>query len=232
MTIYYYEPPKISNITFIKDYNIITNDIVDQKVYTITKEKNINDILTDLQKMTDIKTIIIDAESNIFSDIEFKVDNTKIEVNSETLKQDVMSGISLGNSVMLDAIADQKFVILPGRKTGGIKNNLNQNHDCIDAIASNGLLSSPKVMTEYSIGKILNEISNNHNLKELNLYIIHSALKVDKLNGNGINTYNIPRYAVGRGEILSVFFRYIALLFFPYLSVWNSLNDDNIKYDV
>jgi len=230
MTIYYYQPPKISSITFVKDYSII--DVGDDLTYKITKDKNINDVLIDLKNMTNIKNIIIDAESQIFSDIEFKIDNTKIEVNSETLKQDVMSGVSLGNSVMLDAIADQKFVILPGRKTGGIKNNLNQNHDCIDAIASNGLFSSPKVMIEYSIGKILNEISNNHNLKELCLYIIHSALKVDKLSSNGINTYNIPRYAVGRGEILSVFFRYIALLFFPYLSVWNSLNDDNIKYDI
>lgn len=227
MSIYYYIPQKITNLIFVKDYSKI--DCHDDYYY-IDKNKTLSEVLNSLEHITN-HNIIIDAESDIFKDIEFKIDESKAMLPSEGLKQDVMSGISLGNSVMLDAIADQKFVILPGRKTSGIRNNLNQNHECIDAIATNGLLSSPKVMSEYSIGKILNAISRSK-LTGITMYIIHSALKVDVLSGSGISKYNVPAYIVGKGEILSVFFRYIAILFFPYLTVIDNDNDDNIKYDV
>lgn len=179
------------------------------------------------------KAIIIDAESPIFHDIEFSIDSNKVEINSKSIHQDPLSGISLGNSVMLDSLMDQHFVILPGRQSSNIKSNLNQNHECIDAIAANGLMSSPKIMTEYSIGKIINEISKNKKLKDLNIYIIHSALKAKILSYPGISKdNNIPCYAVGKGEILSVFYRYLAITFFPYMAVYDSVKNIDYKYDI
>ena len=179
-----------------------------------------------------VKTIIINAESPMFHDIEFSIPQDKVEINSESLRQDPLSGISLGNSVMLDSLMDQHFVILPGRKSSNIKSNLNQNHECIDALAANGLMNSPKIMSEYSVGKLIDAISKNQNLNSLNIYIIHSALKVKLLNYNGISTINIPCYAVGKGEILSVFFRYLALTFFPYLAVYDATENVDYKYDI
>ena len=41
----------------------------------------------------------------------FAINDDKVKTNSESLKQDVMSGISLGSSSLLDAIYDDKFVI-------------------------------------------------------------------------------------------------------------------------
>jgi len=176
--------------------------------------------------------VIINAENLIFSDIEFTVDKSKVKLNSQSIKQNIMSGATLGSSNMLDAINEQKFAVILGRKTANLRNLQNQNHDCIDALIQNGLMGSPKVMNEYSIGKILIELSKlklQHHI--LNFYIVHSALQVNNLEYNGISQYNVPRYTVGEGEILSVFFRYIAILFFPYLTISNVSNID-YKYDL
>ena len=104
----------------------------------------------------------------------------------------------------------------------------NQNHEVIDAIASNGLLYSPEVMSKYSIGKILINISR---LNDFSIYIIHPSLKVDILDGIYPSSYNIPRYSVGEGEILSVFFRYISLLFYGYMSVYDNVDLER-NYDI
>jgi len=181
---------------------------------TSTKNKNIN--------------IIINAENPIFSDIKFTIDKSKVKLNSQNIKQNIMSGATLGSSNMLDAISEQKFAVILGRKTANLRNLQNQNHDCIDALVQNGLMGSPKIMSEYSVGKILIELTK---FNKINLYIIHSALQVNSLEYDGISVYNVPRYTIGDGEILSVFFRYIAILFFPYLSITN-VSDTEYKYDL
>jgi hypothetical protein len=237
MTIYYQES-RIQSINFaVSEYALKNFDISfppdTLKIINSDSELELNNIIEEISKYPEsIKNIIINAESPIFNDISFSVDSNKLEVNSESVHQEPMSGISLGNSAMLDSLTDNKFVILPGRKTSNIKSNLNQNHECIDAIAANGLMSSPNVMSKYSVGKIILAISNNKNLKDLNIYIIHSALKVKLLQGQGLSTNNIPRYAVGRGEILSVFYRYLAIIFFPYMTVYDSINNTNYRYDI
>jgi len=228
MTIYY-EVSRVNSLTFVKNKSELNNDL---SYFDLTTATDLNDILNQIKNISDSTiNFLFDAESSIFKDIVFAVNDDKVKTNSESLKQDVMSGISLGSSSLLDAIYDDKFVIMPGRKTANLKNNLNQNHECIDAIANNGLMGSPKSMINYSLGKILLEISNNKKIENMTFNIIHSSLKVNKLTGSGISSYNIPRYSVGDGEILSVFFRYIALLFFPYMVVYNT-NDIDYKYDI
>ena len=235
MTIYY-EFNKVNKVGFVKSMSELS-DI--SNPYDITKDAvSIDDVLHNIQKIVlpdDVCIpVIIDATSCVFADIVFNVDTTKVKVNSETLKQDVMSGASLGSSVMLDAIAADKFAILPGRKSANLQSNVGQNHDVIDALATNGLMGSPKIMSEYSAGKVLMELSkliDRYPTTKLDIWIVHPALKVNKLEGVGVNIYNTPRYAVGEGEILSVFFRYIALIFFPYMSIYAE-DDIDHKYDI
>ena len=241
MTIYYQES-RISSIAFAKtenDLNELKNFSNKSEIFKIGLEnenENLNDILTSISNLdSNIKTFVINAESPIFNDIEFSIDSNKVEINSESVHQDPLSGISLGNSVMLDSLMDQHFVILPGRQSSNIKicgQNVNQNHECIDAIAKNGLMNSPKIMSEYSVGKLIEAIAKNKKLKDLNIYIVHSALKVKLLNYSGISSINIPCYAVGRGEILSVFYRYLAITFFPYMAVYHSNESVDYKYDI
>lgn len=173
--------------------------------------------------------IIINAESEMFNDIKFIYDHDKENLNSKNLKQEVLSGCSLGSSSMLDAIQAKEFAINPGRKGSGIQSlHHNQNHEIIDAIAINGLLYSPNVISEYSVGKLLIKLSD---LNEFYIYIVHSALSVDVFDGIMPYSYNIPRYLIGKGEILSVFFRYISLLFFGYMSVYDNVDIER-NYDI
>ena len=193
----------------------------------------LNEVINEIRNLKNNKddknmNLIINAENPIFSDIKFTIDKSKVKLNSQNIKQDIMSGATLGSSNMLDAISEQKFAVILGRKTANLRNLQNQNHDCIDALVQNGLMGSPKIMSEYSVGKVLIELTK---FDKLNLYIIHSALQVNSLEYNGISVYNVPRYIIGDGEILSVFFRYIAILFFPYLSITN-ISDTEYKYDL
>lgn len=204
----------IETIENYKNY-VLLNGELDEMIDKINNSKN--------------DTFIVDATSPAFNDIKFKFDEDKKNLSSDGIKQDIMSGISLGSSNMLDAIQSKEFAINPGRKTSGIISiHQNQNHDVIDAIASNGLLCSPKVMSEYSIGKLLLSLNK---LTSFKIYIVHPSLKVDVLDGIFPSSYNVPRYAVGQGEILSVFFRYITILFFGYMSVYDNIDLER-NYDI
>lgn len=208
-----------------KIINLKLNEVIDE--IRNLKNQNNNKSIGETSKNENIN-IIINAENPIFSDIKFTIDKSKVKLNSQNIKQNIMSGATLGSSNMLDAISEQKFAVILGRKTANLRNLQNQNHDCIDALVQNGLMGSPKIMSEYSVGKILIELTK---FKKMNLYIIHSALQVNSLEYDGISVYNVPRYTIGDGEILSVFFRYIAILFFPYLSITN-ISDTEYKYDL
>ena len=76
----------------------------------------------------------------------------------------------------------------------------------------------------------MSKLIDRNPASKLDIWIVHPALKVNKLEGVGVK-YNTPRYAVGEGEILSVFFRYIALIFFPYMSIYAE-DDIDHKYDI
>ena len=209
-----------------KIINSKLNEVIDE--IRNLKNQNNNKSIGETSAKNENINIIINAENPIFSDIKFTIDKSKVKLNSQNIKQNIMSGATLGSSNMLDAISEQKFAVILGRKTANLRNLQNQNHDCIDALVQNGLMGSPKIMSEYSVGKILIELTK---FKKMNLYIIHSALQVNSLEYDGISVYNVPRYTIGDGEILSVFFRYIAILFFPYLSITN-ISDTEYKYDL
>lgn len=223
-----YKISKVNNITFLKSLDYLPENTITTNIL----KSDISSTLSYISTLSGELNIEIDATSELFNDINFQIDNSKVKISSETIKQDVMSGATLGSSNMLDAINEQKFAVILGRKTTNLKNNVNQNHDCIDALVLNGLMGSPKIMSEYSVGKILLALADNKNITLINFYIIHPSLRVNSLFGHGISTYNVPTYEIGNGEILSVFFRYIALIFFPYMVVTNNSDDNDYKYDL
>lgn len=210
-----------------------------------TKPTNITTTI-DLSEMDDLDTmlneikshdpndehvVLIDATSKAFEDVVFNIDSSKVGLSSNNANktQDVNNGILLGSSNMLDAYSTGKFVITPGKKNANIQPvHQKQTHEVIDNLAINGLMNSPKVMSEISIGKLLIELSHFTNFK---MYIIHPALKVSVLDGTLPSNYVIPCYTVGEGECLSVWFRYIALLFFGY-TLPNDENDIERNYDI
>ena len=223
----YYEVSKCKLISFNKSESTIhfKNNYQNFKIDDNYNPSKLDEIIEENKPIN----IVIFAESKIFDDIKFIVDESKEKLDSSTVRQDVLSGCSLGSSSILDAIQAKEFAINPGRKTSGIQTiSTNQNHDVIDAIAVNGLLYSPEPMINYSVGKILTKLSG---LDEFYIYIVHSSLTVDVFDGIMPYSYSTPNYKVGEGEILTVFFRYISLLFFGYLSVYDSVDTER-NYDI
>ena len=224
----YYDVCKCKLISFnkaMKDVKISEGDKI--FISNNTSDNEIEQFIN--EHINEHVNIIIDAKSEKFNDIKFTFDESKEKLDSSTVKQEVLSGCSLGSSSILDAIQAKEFAINPGRKTSGIQSlHPSQNHDVIDAIASNGLLYSPGAMSEYSVGKLLLQFTR---LNDFNIYIIHDALTVNVLDGTMPYSYTIPRYSVGDGEILSVFFRYISLIFFGYMSVYDAVDIER-NYDI
>ena len=226
MTVYY-QVNQLKFISFNKTKPEITPTINLTSVESIDQAINIINSVNP----EDEHIILIDSTNEMFNDIIFNIDSTKVGLssNSANKTQDVNNGILLGSSNMLDAYSTGKFVITPGKKNANIQAvHQKQTHEVIDNLAINGLMNSPKVMNEISVGKLLLSMKRLTNFK---LYIIHPALKVSVLDGTLPSNYVIPCYTVGEGEILSVWFRYISLLFFGY-TLPNDENDIERNYDI
>lgn len=228
-----YKIKRCNYICFVKSLDLIDESVKSESI--ILDGENLSDMLTKINNsnVSNIKNIIVDSTSNVFNDIVFKFDDSNKGLNSGKVKQEVLSGISLGSSTMLDAIASGEFNIINGKKSAGLPLIQNTNNEVLDALAMNGLINSPKIMSEYSVGKLLLCISNRVNElgTTFNIYIYHPSLKADKFDGYSPATFNVPRYTIGEGEILSVWFRYIALLFFGYFNIINDTNPE-MKYDI
>lgn len=227
MTVYY-EVNHLKFISFNKTKPSNINPTID-----LTTASSITEALNLINSVepNDEHIILIDSTNDMFKDIIFNVDSSKIGLSSTSANktQDVNNGILLGSSNMLDAYSTGNFVITPGKKNANIQPvHQKQTHEVIDNLAINGLMNSPTIMSEVSIGKLLLAMKRLTNFK---LYIVHPALKVSVLDGTLPSNYVIPCYTVGEGEILSVWFRYIALLFFGY-TLPNDENDIERNYDI
>ena len=233
-----YSVNKCKYFCFTNSINSIKDQLIEDKTIFFTKDTfkdtNPNDQLSCILNI--IKELnpkneyhfVIDSELEAFNDISFKFDSNKNGINSENVKRNVLDGISLGSSTMIDAISTNQFVIVNGKRNAGLDLKKNNNNDVIDALATNGLFNSPKVMSEYSIGKILLSLSRFDSFK---LYVIHSSLKALKFDGNIPTSHNVPRYAVGQGEILSVWYRYLSLLYYCYFTPLEMMDPEH-KYDI
>ena len=233
-----YAVNKCKYFCFANSLNSIKDQLPENKTIYLTKdtfkdtnpEEQLNNILNIIKEL-DSKNeyyFVIDSELEAFNDISFKFDSSKNGINSENVKRNVLDGISLGSSTMIDAISTNQFVIVNGKRNAGLDLKKNNNNDVIDALATNGLFNSPKVMSEYSIGKILLSLSKFDSFK---IFVVHSSLKALKFDGNIPTNHNVPRYAVGHGEILSVWYRYLSLLYYCYFTPLEMIDPEH-KYDI
>ena len=141
----YYEVSKCKYIAFIKNLKYLPEKYKNQKnIYKLGFDdkdinyiKNIND---------EHFTLIVNAESKLFSDVIFEINEEKIGESSKkgNKTQDVCRDILLGGGQQLEAFSNNRFTIIPGKRHAGIQNlHPKQNHDIIDSLARNGLLVLP-----------------------------------------------------------------------------------------
>ena len=226
----YYEVSKCKYIAFIKDLKYIQDKITSKPTYKLGFDEDSK--IEDIEKIEDeYFTLIINAESELFSDVVFEVNQEKLGESSKVgnKTQDVCRDVLLGGSQQLEAFSNSKFTIIPGKRNAGIQSyHPKQNHDVIDSIARNGLMVTPITSTQFSIGRLFNILCTK---KSFDIIILHSKLEVSIRDSSYPNDYVEPAYIVGQGEITTVFYRYICLYFFGYISVSNEEDRDRI-YDL
>lgn len=227
----FYKVLKCKYISFVRDLKYINKEYLQNEIYLGFDFDNSLKTIEDIRNVNDGFSLIINAESNLFSDIVFEIDEEKIGESSKTEKktQDVCKDVLLGGGQQLEAFSNNHFTIIPGKRNAGIQNvHPKQNHENIDSIARNGLMVVPKTSTQFSIGKLFNILSTKNNF---NLIIVHKYLEVSIRESNYPGDYLEPPYIVGKGEILTVFYRYICIYLFGYMAVFNEENRDR-NYDI
>lgn len=222
-----YETNKCKYISFVKDMKYIDSKYTFDAFYLgFKKEDDINDI----KKLPNDFTLIINTESELFSDVEFEVnkdhagENSKKHKNDQDINQQMISSAN-----QLEAFSNNKFTIVPGKRSANIQlHHPKQNHDVIDSIARNGLMVTPKVSTEISVGRLFNILCTK---QSFNLIMVNKNLEVSIRESKYPNDYVEPAYTVGKGEIVTVFYRYICLYFYGYCSITSSEDRDR-NYDI
>lgn len=221
----YYEVQKLKYLCFAKEIKYVSDErlrnSVDYKTF-------MNDDFK--PEDHDFFTLIVDSESSDFNDIDFEIDKEhEGESNKNNKTQDVMSGQLLGSSVVISAFNDEKFVIIPGKKNANIQNQSDKyNNEILDSLAVNGLLMSPHGMIQYSVGRMVQKLTQFNSFAVI---ILNKNLMTDKIDCIYPSILSIPSYIIGKGEILTVFYRYLILTFFGYQSVHDEA-DREIIYDV
>lgn len=222
-----YETNKCKYISFVKDMKYIDDKYTSGAFYLgFKKDDNIDDI----KKLPNDFTLIINTESELFSDVEFEVnkdhagENSKKHKNDQDINQQMISSAN-----QLEAFSNNKFTIVPGKRSANIHlHHPKQNHDVIDSIARNGLMVTPKVSTEISVGRLFNILCTK---QSFNLIMVNKNLEVSIRESKYPNDYVEPAYTVGKGEIVTVFYRYICLYFYGYCSITSSEDRDR-NYDI
>ena len=222
-----YETNKCKYISFVKDMKYIDDKYTSGAFYLgFKKDDNIDDV----KKLPNDFTLIINTESELFSDVEFEVnkdhagENSKKHKNDQDINQQMISSAN-----QLEAFSNNKFTIVPGKRSANIQlHHPKQNHDVIDSIARNGLMVTPKVSTEISVGRLFNILCTK---QSFNLIMVNKNLEVSIRESKYPNDYVEPAYTVGKGEIVTVFYRYICLYFYGYCSITSSEDRDR-NYDI
>ena len=222
-----YETNKCNYISFVKDVKYIDDKYKEDAHYLGFNE---NDTIDQIKTLPKEFTLIINTESKLFNDVEFEVNQDHVGENSKKHKNDQdINQQMISSANQLEAFSNNKFTIVPGKRSANIHlYHPKQNHDVIDSIARNGLMVTPKVSTEISVGKLFNILCTK---KSFNLIMVNKNLEVSIRESKYPNDYVEPAYTVGKGEIVTVFYRYICLYFFGYTSVSNENDRDRI-YDL
>lgn len=185
----------------------------------------------DNQSKTEHFSLFIDSHDEMFSDVIFKIDEETAGLSSSNKKDstDVAKTVITDGSSQLDAFNAKTFIVNRGKKSANITNiHPKQNHDVIDSIARNGILCEPMISSKVSIGKLFNKLSQFPSFD----IIIYNRDLVEDIRENVMpSEYIEPIYVIGKGEITAVFYRYICMYFFGYMSVFDEFNREH-NYDL
>ena len=176
-----------------------------------------------------IPTFIINLEGKWFSDINILTDENKNNTNqtseqigTNNYKHDdnELAKIITGQSTQLEAFTKNVYTVIYGKKTANIPQGTNNahifNHNVIDSLARNGVISDQVSDNVLSVHKLFKQLEK---LYLFNIFFVHSALELEFIQHESPTEISHPVYTKGKGEICAVVYRLLLLKFFPYLTI-------------
>ena len=211
---------KFANVIVIKDEPItITEDFVDENKQLMFSDEFLPE---------EVPTFVLDLTGKYFNDLNILTDEKKENeqinksVSNNNYKRDEgeLSKIITGQSTQLEAFTKNVYTVIYGKKTANIPQGSNNahifNHNVIDSLAKNGVISDQVSDTILSIHKIFNTLEK---LYKFNIVFVHPELELEYIEHESPSEISHPVYTKGLGEITAVFYRYLLLKFFPYLTI-------------
>lgn len=227
-----YEILKCKGFTFVKSLpkNLDNYIIVDDE-HPIDQVQNqfeqIQNQFEQIQSDQNNCMVFINTTSKEFDDIKILSSGEHENERSDKIVNDIQKPM-MGSSDNLEAIKTNQYSILHGKKNANINSvNLNQNHEVIDSIAINGVMMGPKTELN-SIKKLFNILSK---FESFELLLYNPYLIVEELSSTNPTVFSVPVVITGKGDICKIFYRYICLYFFGYMSIKEML-DPEFKYDI
>jgi hypothetical protein len=218
------------NYDIIIDDEHLINDIDFSKFEHEQNENNENESDEHEQnEQSEVKTIniYIDTTSKNFEDIKIIKSSDNENERSDKISKDIQKSL-MGSSDNLEAIKSNQYSIVHGKKNANIQQiSISQNHEVIDSLAVNGVMMGPKTELN-SIKTLFNKISK---LTSFTLTLYNPYLMVETIEAINPNLYSVPVVIVGKGDILKIFYRYICLYFFGYMTIKDLSNPDS-KYEI
>lgn len=158
--------------------------------------------------------------SKLFKDIEIIIDEKNTGKSNSMYKtsKDDMKQASLGNSIQLEAFSKGMFTVIRGKKSAGITNNGDQNHDVLDIMARNGVVCTPESLRNSSLDKLMKTLAG---FEEFDVVFIHPSLMYKNIRVEFPSEQGKPEYNMNEGELIAVVFRYLCLNFFGYKGIYD-----------
>lgn len=179
-----------------------------------------------------VPTFVIDLTGKWFSDINILTDENKTgdqqqssfatqQTNANYRRDDnELSKIITGQSTQLEAFTKNVYTVIYGKKTANIPQGINNahifNHNVIDSLARNGVVSDQVSDNVLSVHKLFNQLEK---LYLFNIFFVHPSLELEYVEHESPTEISHPIYTKGVGEICAVFYRCLLLRFFPYLTI-------------
>ena len=196
-----------------------------QNVQSILRYNN-DERYKEIQLSFEEETIKIYPHTKPFEDVRIATDSNKRKTNNKAFQQTsaaLSDSTKVNKMIQLQAFSSNMFVVIHGKKNCPLTNiGQYQNHEIIESLFKNGVHTTPintYDTTDLSIYRLVKAL---HRLRSFDIIFIHPNLAIPGAIAEAPCEDIQPSYDICCGEILAIMYRYIAINFFPYCSIYDN----------
>ena len=219
---------KFNNVILVGNQPLeLTDEFIEQN-----RQMKLRAVDDNEEDLDEVPTFVVNLEGKWFNDVCILTDENKeanlsggkeasnTSTNNYRHDDNELSKIITGQSTQLEAFTKNVYTVIYGKKTANIPQGTNNahvfNHNVIDSLARNGIISDQVSDNVLSVHQLFKQLEK---LYLFNIFFIHSALELEFIQHDSPTDISHPVYIKGKGEICAVVYRLLLLKFFPYLTI-------------